>query len=32
MIGLVVGIYYIIAGSLSSVAWSVSNWLARRGL
>lgn len=31
MIGLLVGIYYIVTGSLSSIGWSISNWLARHG-
>lgn len=32
MSGLFTGVYWIVRGVLSSVGWSVSNWLARRGL
>lgn len=29
--GLLVGVFFIVAGSVSSLGWSVSNWLARHG-
>jgi hypothetical protein len=30
--GIGLAIYYVVRGALSSIGWSISNWLARRGL